>query len=196
MTFEHRNYATRYFATLDRVARAISATDAHGVAQELNSAVERFAQMCRESRDAGGRLMFIGNGGSASIASHMAVDFSKNGGVPAAAFNDPMFLTCLSNDLGYENVFAFQIEQNGRAADTLVAISSSGKSANILKGVAAARKRDAKVVTLSGFGADNPLRGGGDLNFYVPAAEYGYVELLHSCICHCVLDSLMDVRTD
>ena len=60
--------------------------------------------------------MFVGNGGSAGICSHLAIDFSKNGGLRAMAFNDPSALTCLGNDLGYENVFAKQIEFHGRAA--------------------------------------------------------------------------------
>ena len=58
----------------------------------------------------------IGNGGSAGIASHMANDFSKNGGLRALAFNDPSVLTCLGNDLGYEHVFAKQLEWHARAA--------------------------------------------------------------------------------
>ena len=83
--------------------------------------------------------MFVGNGGSAGIASHLAIDFSKNGGMRAMAFNDPSALTCLGNDLGYENVFAKQIEFHGRAGDLLIAISSSGRSPNILNAVKAAR---------------------------------------------------------
>ena len=65
----------------------------------------------------------------------MAIDFTKNGGLRALAFNDGSTLTCLGNDLGYENVFAKQIELHARPGDMLVAISSSGRSANILKGV-------------------------------------------------------------
>ena len=71
--------------------------------------------------------MFIGNGGSAGIASHSAIDFTKNGSMPALAFNDGAALTCLGNDLGYDSVFAAQIEARGRPGDLLIAISSSGK---------------------------------------------------------------------
>ena len=78
------------------------------------------------------RLFFIGNGGSAAIASHMAADFAKNGGVPALAFNDGASLTCLANDYGYEQVFALPLRQHMRSGDCLIAISSSGKSVNIL----------------------------------------------------------------
>ena len=78
--------------------------------------------------------MFVGNGGSAGIASHLAIDFSKNGGLRSLAFNDASALTCLGNDLGYENVFAKQIDFHARAGDLLIAISSSGRSAEHPRG--------------------------------------------------------------
>lgn len=196
MTFASGSYASRYFATLDRIARSIRASDASGAAVSFDSAMTAVSCICHDVDTGGGKLMFIGNGGSASIASHMAVDFTKNGGMRAWAFNDPAILTCLANDLGYENVFSFQIERHADAGDLLFAISSSGRSPNILNGVTAARHRGSKVVTMSGFADDNPLRSCGDLNFYVPSAEYGYVELLHCSLCHCILDGLMDVKVD
>jgi D-sedoheptulose 7-phosphate isomerase len=132
--------------------------------------------------------MFLGNGGSAAIASHMAIDYSKNGGLRALAFNDPVSLTCLGNDLGYENVFAKQVDLHARSGDLLVAISSSGKSANVLAAVASARERDCRVVTFSGFQVDNGLRSAGDVNFYVGSSEYGFVEIAHLALCHAILD--------
>ncbi|HSA30951.1 MAG TPA: phosphoheptose isomerase, partial [Candidatus Omnitrophota bacterium] len=71
------------------------------------------------------------------------------------------------------------------------AISSSGKSENILRGAAAARKNRMGVITLSGFAADNPLRAMGDVNFYVPSFRYGHVEIVHLSICHHLVDCLM-----
>ena len=132
--------------------------------------------------------MFIGNGGSAGIAGHLAIDFSKNGNLRALAFNDPMALTCVGNDLGYHNVFARQIEIHARPGDLLVAISSSGQSPNILAAIAAARARDCRIATYSGFSPDNELRRSGDMNFYVRADEYGFVEISHLALCHAVLD--------
>ena len=135
--------------------------------------------------------MFIGNGGSATIASHMAIDFSKNGGMRALAFNDGAALTCLGNDLGYENVFAQQIEMLASNRDLLVAISSSGSSPNILNGVAAARKAGREIITMSGFSKQNPLRKLGDLNLYVGSQEYGFVEAAHLGLCHAWIDFAM-----
>ena len=104
-------------------------------------------------------------------------------------------LTCLANDFGYEHVFAKQVEYHGRAGDILIAISSSGKSANILNAVKAARGVGMTVVTFSGFDSGNPLRILGDINFYVPSSEYGFVELAHAILLHAVTDALTVGRT-
>src|SRR5882757_9026794 len=178
----------RYFKNLESILRNAEATGLSGSKMTLADGCEWVRQAAHEAHDAGNKIMFVGNGGSAGIASHLAIDFSKNGGLRAMAFNDPSALTCLGNDLGYENVFAKQIEFHGRAGDLLVAISSSGRSANILNAVKMARSRDIKVVTFSGFTPDNALRGVGDVNFFVASKEYGFVEVAHLALCHAVLD--------
>ncbi len=137
------------------------------------------------------KVMFVGNGGSAGIAGHMAIDFSKNGGVRSLTFNDASSLTCLGNDLGYDQVFAKQVEMLGAEGDVLIAISSSGESKNILNAVNAARARGCFVVTLSGFSAGNALRKAGDVNFFVEAGAYGFVETAHQAILHAILDTAM-----
>ena len=111
--------------------------------------------------------------------------------MPAQAFNDGASLTCLGNDLGYEDVFAEQIKLFAKHADQLFAISSSGASPNILKAVNESRRVGCRVVTLSGFRPDNPLRSLGDLNWYVNSTEYGFVEISHLAICHAILDYQM-----
>jgi D-sedoheptulose 7-phosphate isomerase len=191
-----KDYASRYFSTLNRIATEITATDKSATEITFDDAVQLMAAKCRAASSNGGKIMFVGNGGSATIASHMGIDFSKNGKLRALAFNDAAYLTCLGNDLGYENVFAFQVNDHADSRDVLVAISSSGRSKNILNAVEAARNKQATVFSLSGFESDNPLRQMGDLNFYVPSKEYGYVELLHCSICHCALDSTMGTTTD
>ena len=89
-------------------------------------AYERTLLLALEATKRGCKMMFIGNGGSAAIASHMAIDFTKNGGMPALCFNDGAALTCLGNDFGYEEVFAGQLRAHARKGDVLFAISSSG----------------------------------------------------------------------
>jgi D-sedoheptulose 7-phosphate isomerase len=124
----------------------------------------------------------------------MATDYSKNGDVRAMALNDSSMLTCLGNDLGYDRVFAKQIELYARPDDLVIAISSSGRSANILNAVKAARAAKCAVVTLSGFTANNPLRHLGDINFYVASDRYGFVEIGHLTICHAILDFICGLR--
>lgn len=183
-----------YFATLGAMADRTLATDADGRPVALESVFEDMIAKARLTHDAGNKLMFIGNGGSSTICSHMAEDFTKAANIRAMAFNDSAFLTCLGNDLGYDQVFSKQIEMFAMPGDVLFAISSSGNSANILNGVAAARKRGCTVVTLSGFGPDNKLRGLGDVNVYVPAGEYGFVEITHLAIIHAMLDMALGWR--
>ena len=177
-----------YFETLGSLPRLVRCRDGNGVDLSLDDAVGKFGAFAKSAHDAGNKIMFIGNGGSAGIASHMAIDYSKNGNIRSQAFNDGAALTCLGNDLGYENVFTKQIELHARPGDLLVAISSSGNSENILGGVSQARESGCQVITLSGFGEDNRLRGLGDINFYVPSQEYGFVEITHLALCHSVVD--------
>lgn len=187
-----RERVERYFKTLWRLAGDTVATDRDGALIQVETALERYIAAAVAAHRDGCKLMFIGNGGSAGIASHMAIDYSKNGGLRSLAFNDGAALTCLGNDLGYENVFAKQIELHARGGDVLIAISSSGRSPNILRAAAAARAVGVGfVLTLSGFSPDNPLRRLGDANLHVPSDQYGFVEISHLALCHAALDIFM-----
>jgi D-sedoheptulose 7-phosphate isomerase len=180
-----------YFRHLGRVGGDTTATDASGAAIPLEDAIQRAVKLAIETKDINARVVFVGNGGSAGIASHMATDWLKNGGFAATCFNDAASLTCLANDLGYDQVFALPLERHGRAGDLLFAISSSGKSQSILNAVTSARRARMKVITLSGFKPDNPLRNLGDLNFWIPDGHYGFVEIGHLALCHAILDMAM-----
>lgn len=167
---------------------SVIATNGGGVFFPLDEALENVIDMVIAQAKAGKKLLFIGNGGSASIASHLATDFLKNANIPAMAFNDSSLLTCISNDLGYEHVFEKPIEMFAKSGDILIAISSSGQSENILLGTKRAKEKGAKLITFSGFDKDNPLRQLGEINFYVPASEYGHVEVVHLSLCHSLVD--------
>ncbi len=145
----------------------------------------------RNSRDRGGKVFFIGNGGSAAIASHLAIDLTKNAGVPALCFNDSATITCLANDYGYENWMAHAVRLYANPADCLVAISSSGKSPNILNAVTQARNGGMQVVTLSGIAPDNPLRSTGHLNFWVDSRAYNIIETAHQFLLMSVVDLII-----
>jgi D-sedoheptulose 7-phosphate isomerase len=179
---------SRYIDALRNITAAAVLTDRGGTRLDTETTIVEMGRRMRACHEGGNKLMFVGNGGSAGICSHMAIDYSKNGRLRSTAFNDGAALTCLGNDLGYEQVFAAQIEFHGRAGDILIAISSSGQSRNILNAVDAARRMGCSVYTLSGFTADNSLRGMGDINVYVDSQEYGFVEVGHLAILHSVLD--------
>jgi D-sedoheptulose 7-phosphate isomerase len=179
-----------YFNMLSDVLCTAEVSSATGVRLDYGEAFNRAMNRARAVHAAGNKLIFVGNGGSAAIASHMATDYSKNGGIRALAMNDSAMLTCLGNDLGYDRVFAKQIELHARQGDLLIAISSSGRSPNILAAVEAARASGCEIITLSGFTPDNPLRTKGDINFYIASDRYGFVEIGHLTICHAILDFL------
>jgi D-sedoheptulose 7-phosphate isomerase len=187
-----REVAGQKLSNLKLMFDKILTTDSGGKALPLDDGLDLAVQMILGNRCR--QVMFIGNGASAAIASHMAADFWKNAGVRATAFNDLAMLTCVSNDCGYERVFAEPIGMFAQSGDLLMAISSSGNSENILQGVQAARDQGCSVISFSGFQATNVLRGLGDLNFYVPAQAYGPVEVLHHALCHCIVDSLCELK--
>ncbi|HEY1543851.1 MAG TPA: SIS domain-containing protein [Xanthobacteraceae bacterium] len=179
-----------YFATVSDLLCQVDVTGKSGEPLDYAGAATALMAAARETHAAGNKLIFVGNGGSAAIASHMATDYSKNGNIRSLALNDASMLTCLGNDFGYDRIFAKQIELHGRAGDLVIAISSSGRSANILNAVDAATTAGCTVATLSGFMPDNPLRRRGQWNFYIASDRYGFVEIGHLTICHAVLDFL------
>lgn len=181
-------FITRYSGAIHGLVDGISASNANSTLPYAK-AIEQAVELVRSAQAAGRKVIMVGNGGSAGIASHQAVDYWKNGGVRAIAFNDASLLTCIGNDLGFENLFSAPIERFADPEDVVFAISSSGASRNILNAVEAARRTGCRLVTFSGFAVDNPLRTKGDLNFHVASHSYGLVEILHLYIIHTILDA-------
>ena len=186
--------AQEFYNKLSTLINQVEVTGKDSNIDGFYHGIEKVCNLIIASSNSGGKLIFIGNGASASISSHMATDFWKTAGVRAVAFNDSSLLTCISNDYGYKFVFEKPVEMFADAGDILFAISSSGKSENILRGVDAAKKMGVTVVTLSGFDKNNPLRGLGEMNFYVPDMSYGHVEIVHHSICHCLVDVVAGLK--
>ncbi len=149
-----------------------SKTEAH---PDLNA----FADLCRRVKSTGNKLIFAGNGASASIASHAATDFTQHARVRSICFNDHNLITCFGNDYGYENWVARAIEAYSDPGDVVVLISSSGCSLNIVNAAKYAKTNGLDVVTFSGFSIDNPLRKLGRLNLWVDNNVYNVVEATH-----------------
>lgn len=154
----------------------------------METIIRKFCEV-REHR---GCVFFIGNGGSAAIASHMTIDFMKNGRMRTGSLTDSSVLTCMGNDYGYHYIYSKQLEYLGEAGDILVAISSSGNSENICRAVRAAQDKGMEVITFSGFGPDNNLLTTGDYKVYVPADKYGFVESIHNLMLQQIVDELTE----
>ena len=186
-----KNFVKNYYERLSNLAVSIKVT---GINENISfdEGIYEAAKLIKKQTARGRKLIFIGNGASAAIASHLSTDYWKNGGMRAIAFNDASLLTCVSNDIGYKYVFEKSVEMFADKGDILIAISSSGKSENILRAASAAKKKGCEIITFSGFKSQNPLRKKGDFNFYVPSSLYGHVEILHHSICHCILEYIME----
>ena len=155
----------------------------------MEAFVNAVLKVKRENR----QLFFIGNGGSSAIASHMTADFMKNGGMKTYSLYDSAVMTCISNDYAYEEVFSKQLGFLVNKGDMLVAISSSGNSGNIVYAINTVKHKGGKVVTLSGFKADNEIKVMGDYSVYVPVEHYGIVESVHNLILQQVVDTILDI---
>ena len=126
------------------------------VARDCSTAIFEAAGLITMCLRAGGKLLLFGNGGSAADAQHLAAEFvgrfvRERRGLPAIALTtDSSILTGVSNDYGFDQVFARQIQAVGRPGDVAIAISTSGNSPNVIEGVKAAKKGDLKTIALSG----------------------------------------------
>ncbi|HEY2923636.1 MAG TPA: SIS domain-containing protein [Candidatus Eisenbacteria bacterium] len=170
-------------------------------ARELD-VIERMARAVGATAAAGRTVFFCGNGGSAAEAQHLAAElvvrFARDrGAMPAIALNaDSAVLTAAGNDYGFERVFARQIEALGRRGDLLVAMTTSGRSPNILEAVRAARDRGLRVVGMTGEGGRAFARRC-DIALVVPSRDVARIQEVHLLVGHicCELaEELMPAR--
>lgn len=159
-----------------------------GVKYSADEGFRIWRELTIDAREKKRSIYLIGNGASASMASHFAADLAKNAHLHTEVFSDLSLITAISNDKGYEWVFAEPLRRRAKKGDMLVVISSSGSSKNILCATEVARKIGLKVVTLSAMSPQNPIRLSGYLNIYIPAETYGYAETCHAAILHHWMD--------
>jgi D-sedoheptulose 7-phosphate isomerase len=187
------SYYHQFLDSLRAVLDGTEFIDLHGGRVAATQGLERLTSLSQAVQRAGATQYLIGNGASAAFASHMALDWTKNGKVRSLAANDAVWHSALANDRGGEEVFAAFLEIHARAGDLLITISSSGNSENIIRAIVKARALGMTIVTLSGLRADNRSRALGDLNLYSPAKTYGMVECAHQVLLHVWLDHFMGV---
>ncbi len=154
--------------------------------------IDKFAQVIWSAHQKGKTIFFVGNGGSASTATHFAADIGKNVGVRIKAVSlcdNTAWVMALGNDLSYEDIFVEQLKNFAKKGDVVVAISGSGNSANVVKTLKYASKIGCKTVGMLGF-SGGKMRTMVDVPVLVPVDHYGYVEGVHSEIQHFVVEAL------
>jgi len=184
---------SRYLAAYsERLRAALDGIDEYA----LEQAILRIS----EAAASGNRVYSIGNGGSAAIADHLCCDMTKGTHVPGHPIVDAVSLTAnvalysaIANDFGFASVFSRQLRMLGRQGDVLIAISSSGESANILEAVDEARSLGMTTVGLTGF-TGGQLREHADHSIHVDVNNYGIIEDAHQLVMHVMAQYLVHTR--
>ncbi len=184
----------RYLERLSQIMRDTQVTDSVGTPFSLNEGADRLVNILVATKTLGHKIMLIGNGGSSAVVSHVQNDLCKADGIPAMVFTEPALLTALGNDNGYTNIYEYPVGLWANQQDVLIAVSSSGKSENILRACNVAIAKGCSLITFTGFEPSNQLRQLGTLNFYVESKVYGYVETAHAALTHFITDKIMDVN--
>ncbi len=182
-------YLDAYAAELARTAASIDPV-----------AVDQAAAILLAAYNRGARVFSCGNGGSAAIANHLQCDHVK--GIATSTDLRPRvvslaasveLLTAIANDISYDDVFAYQLQAQASAGDVLIAISSSGRSPNIVRALAWARDHSLATIALTGFDG-GAARATADVAVHVDGANYGVIEDLHQAVMHALAQYLRQSR--
>ena len=188
------SYFNEYVSDINDAFSKTVVTKSDGEELEVSDGLELWAKKAKDIKDkTKGLMFFCGNGASATMAEHMSHDWFQNGLVNTYTVSETSHLTAISNDVSYEDVFAYRINRICSERDMLVTISSSGNSPNVVKAITTAKEKGTYVVTVSGKSPDNKSRNSGNLNFYVPLNTYGMVESAHAVLIHAALDCYLDM---
>lgn len=173
---------------LEKISRAVCDADTEGLLAAT--------RLVLAARMAGGKVVVVGNGGSAAISSHVSVDFTKAANVRSVNFNEADLLTCYSNDYGYENWVTEALRSFCDPRDLVILISSSGESNNIINAASYCNKNGIDLVTFSGFHKSNRLRKLGKINLFCDSESYNVVETAHQTWLLSIVDSIVELGTD
>lgn len=174
------NFFKKYFDIIHANVSAIPS-------EQLVKSVDMLRAVSKKN----GKVIIIGNGGSAAMASHVSVDLTKNAGIRSITFNEADLITCFANDFGYERWIEKAMVYYADEKDLLIAISSSGKSLNIINGAKKAKETGIPVISFSGFDKNNPLSKLGDVNYWVESKGYNIVEMTHHIWLVAIVDYLI-----
>ncbi len=148
----------------------------------------KFKTSIEKTSKAKGKLIFVGNGASASLCSHAATDFTKQAKITSIAFNDHNLITALSNDYGYENWVSKAIQYYSNENDMLIFISVSGESKNLINGINYANDNSLKTASLTGSDKKNTLKSKSDFSLWVDSKAYNIVESIHTIWITLIID--------
>jgi D-sedoheptulose 7-phosphate isomerase len=179
---DERLWLTQYF---ERYRASLFQTEVFAQLLELKD-------LLMATQGSGKKVICAGNGGSAAIASHCAVDFTKTARIRCINFNEADLITCFANDYGYENWVEKALEFYADRGDLIILISSSGKSPNMVNAARFVGGKGLRLVTFSGFEGNNPLRALGQLNFWVDSRAYNIIEMTHQIWLLAVCDLIID----
>ena len=166
---------------------------------EISNRLEIIKQLFESTHKSGNKIIFVGNGGSAAMASHCAVDLSKNAGIRSINFNEADLITCLANDRGFENWVTEALRLYADKGDVVVLISSSGKSDNMINAAKYCNQNFLTLVTVTGMDKLNPLKSqndkgsytDSDLNLWVNSKAYNLIEMVHHFWLLCICDMII-----
>ena len=159
----------------------------------LYLAIEKSINYIKNSINCGGKIIFFGNGGSASDSQHLCAEFVgryKKDRSPLAAISlntDTSILTAVANDMGYEKVFERQVEALAKKEDVIFAISTSGSSKNVINAVVAGKKKGIKIIALTGK-KDSELSNLSDVSIKVPSDKVNHIQEMHIIIGHFICE--------
>lgn len=201
MKMASQNEQTMGESSVAEMARTFLSDMVHLIQAIDVSALEQVVDRLRSAREEGACVYIMGNGGSASTASHFANDLGKAGKTvgqfPFRAFclnDNTSWLTALANDEGYENVFSGQLDNHLHVGDVVITISASGSSRNLIRAVELAKSRGVVTIGLLGFDG-GILRSMVDIKLFVPSrlGAYGSVESIHLMLTHLITICLSEI---
>ena len=186
MKYKNKNFIQKYLEDLNNLNQNL----AKNYVNEIEKIIDYFVK----TSNRGGKIIFIGNGGSASICSHVSVDLSKNAKIKSINFNESDLITCLSNDYGYENYFKEALNiYCDKKKDLVVMLSCSGNSPNLVNAAKFCKKNKIKFITLTSQKKTNKIKilNQNGINIWIDSSAYNQVEILFNVILLVVIDAII-----
>lgn len=176
-----KNYIKNYNEDLNNLLNNIDTED-----------LKKTIKLIKNVKKDNSKIIIAGNGGSAALSSHVAVDFTKAVGIRAINFNEADLITCFANDYGYENWLNQALKSYSKKKDLVILVSSSGQSLNMINAAKYCNQRKINLVTFSGFSKKNKLRKLGKINFWCDSKSYNKVEMTHHIWLLMIVDYLIE----